>query len=364
LPPEPKFAWKKSLAGPGLAGIAATGECILVADRDTSDTKDVFRCLDAANGSERWTVAYAALAQLDYGNAPRATPLVVDDKVYLYGALGHLHCVDLASGKIIWKKNVRLDFKAHDERPWGVASSPLLVDDKLIVNPGGKDASLVALDPATGDVVWQAPGGPAAFSSFIVGRFGGMRQIVGYDKTSLGGFHPETGRRLWQVIPPHKNDFNVPTPIEFEGQLIVTTENNGTRLYRFRDDGTIVPEPVAQYSDLAPDSHTPVVVGGRLFGVWGALFCLDLRAGLKPLWTSEGKEYADYASIIGAADRILITTQHGELLLVDAAADDYRVLSRLKLFDDDSGVLAHPALVGHRLYVRSSTAIHCLVLEP
>jgi outer membrane protein assembly factor BamB len=335
-----------------------------VADRDTADTRDVFRCLGAADGSDRWTVAYAAPAQLDYGNAPRATPLIAGEKVYLYGALGHLHCVDLASGKILWKRNLRLDFKAHDERPWGAASSPLLVDDKLIVNPGGKDASLAALDPATGAVIWQTPGGPAAFSSFIVGQFGGTRQIVGYDKTSLGGWDPATGHRLWQLIPPHKNDFNVPTPIEFEGQLLVATENNGTRLYRFREDGTIAPEPVAQFNDLAPDSHTPVVVGGRLFGVWGALFCLDVRAGLKPLWTSEDKTYADYASIIGSGGLVLVTTQYGELLLVDAAADEYRVVSRLKLFDDDSGVLAHPALVGHRLYVRSSTAIHCLDLEP
>jgi outer membrane protein assembly factor BamB len=335
-----------------------------VADRDTADTRDLFRCLNAADGSDRWTVTYAAPAQLDYGNAPRATPLIAGDKVYLYGALGHLHCVDLASGKILWKRNLRLDFKAIDERPWGVASSPLLVDDKLIVNPGGKEASLAALDPATGAVIWQAPGGPAAFSSFIVGRFGGTRQIVGYDKTSLGGWDPATGRRLWQLVPPHKNDFNVPTPIEFEGQLLVSTENNGTRLYRFRENGTIVPEPIAHFDDLAPDSHTPVVVGGRLFGVWGALFCLDVRAGLQPLWTSEDKAYADYASIIGAVGLALVTTQHGELLLVDAAADEYRVLSRLKLFEDDSGVLAHPAVVGQRLYVRSSTAIHCLDLDP
>ena len=364
LPAAADFAWKKTLAGPGPAGIAATADYVIVADRDVSDTKDVFRCLRTADGSDVWSISYRAAAQIDYGNAPRATPLIVDDKAYLYGAMGHLHCVETATGNILWKRNLRTDFLALDERPWGFASSPLIVDGKLIVNPGGPNASLVALDPATGEAVWQTPGEPAAFSSFIIGTFGGKRQIVGYDKTSLGGWDPASGQRLWKLVPPHRHDFNVPTPIEYAGGLIVTTENNGTRLYRFDDEGKIVPTPAAENLDLAPDSHTPVVIGDRLFGVWGALFCLDLGGELKTIWSSDEQAFADYASIIGAADRILVTTLKGELLLVDAKGAEFRVQSRLKLFDDDAGVLAHPALVGNRLFVRSSNAICCLVFGP
>jgi len=363
LPEKPRFVWKKSLSGPGAAGIAATERVVIVADRDPADKSDAFRAFDAATGAVRWTLRYLAPARFDYGNAPRATPLAVGERAYLYGAVGHLHCVEIESGNVVWKKDLRREFNVHDDIHWGMCSSPLAVDGKLIVNPGGADASLVALHLGDGHVVWKSPGESAAFSSFIVGTFGGKRQIVGYDKTSLGGWDIETGRRLWRLVPRRANDFNVPTPIEFEGQLIVSTENNGTRVYRFNSDGTIVPEPVAENSALAPDAHTPIMVGGRLFGAWEGLHCLDVRAGLKAIWSSDDAAFQNYCTVLGSADRVLVVSQDGELVLLDQAAARFEPISRLKLFDDDSGVYAHPAPLGHLLYVRNSSAIYCLDLS-
>jgi outer membrane protein assembly factor BamB len=363
LPTKPTFLWRKVVFAPGAAGLAATEQLVIVADRDPGDTSDTFRALAAADGSVRWTLRYPAAGKLDYGNAPRATPLVVEDKVYLYGAFGHLHCVELDSGNVVWKKNVRQEFNATDDIPWGMCSSPLVVDGKLIVNPGGPEASLVALDPATGRVVWQTPGESAAFSSLVVATLGGKRQIVGYDKTSLGGWDIETGTRLWSLVPPNKSDVNVPTPIVWQGSLIVSSENNGTRLYRFHSDGTIDPQPAAQNADLAPDSHTPVLVGDRLFGVWENLYCLDARAGLKTVWTSDDRAFQNYATAVGTSDRVLIVTQEGELVLLARDADRFEPVSRLRLFDDDPGVYAHPAFVGGRMYLRNSSAVYCLDLE-
>ena len=336
---------------------------VIAADRDPADKSDAFRAFDAATGAVRWTLRYLAPARFDYGNAPRATPLVVGERAYLYGALGHLHCVDIDSGKIVWKKDLRREFNVRDDIPWGMCSSPLSVDGKLIVNPGGPEASLVALLPGDGHVIWSCPGESAAFSSFIVGTFGGKRQIVGYDKTSLGGWDIETGRRLWRLVPPRPNDFNVPTPIEFEGQLIVSTENNGTRVYRFSAEGLIVPEPVAKNAALAPDAHTPIMVGGRLFGVWEGLHCLDVRAGLKAIWSSDDVAFQNYCTVLGSADRVLVVSQEGELVLLDHAAARFEPISRLKLFDDESGVYAHPAPLGHLLYLRNSSGIYCLDLS-
>lgn len=363
LPSEPRFLWKKRLSGPGPAGISATESLVIVADRDPLDKSDVFRALDATTGEVRWTVRYLAPARFDYGNAARATPLIAGELTYLYGAVGHLHCVKTDSGEVVWKKDLRAEFNVDDEIPWGMCSSPLLVDDKLIVNPGAADASLVALDPVDGHVIWKTPGDSAAFSSFIVGTFGGKRQFVGYDKASLGGWDIGTGTRLWRLVPPHDNDFNVPTPIEFEGQLIVSTENNGTRLYRFNSDGTIVPEPVAENTALAPDTHTPVLVGQRLFGVWDGLHCLDVQGGLKAIWTSDDVAFINYCTVLASENRVLVVSQEGELVLLDPAADHFAPISRLQLFDDESGVLAHPAPLGKVLYVRDSSAIYCLDLS-
>ena len=359
LPAVSKFLWKQPLTGAGLAGIAATEMEVIVADRDAFDQNDIFRCLDAMTGMERWKVEYTAPGKLDYGNSPRATPLIDKGKVYLLGAFGDLHCVNLADGSVVWKKNIVREYNAKLVA-WGMCSSPLLVDGRLIVNPGSPQASTVALDAATGKELWRCPGSRAAYASFIVGNFGGMRQIVGYDADSLGGWDVENGNRVWTLIPPNKGDFNTPTPIAVDGKLLVSSENNGTRLYDFDDCGVIVQTPVAEQCDLAPDSSTPVVLGGRVFGCHGELFCLDATS-LKTLWTSNDKAFGDYVSLIGGSDRVLAATVRGELLLLDANGDRFELISRLQVVDGD--MYSHPALVGNRLYLRGPDSVRCLILE-
>jgi outer membrane protein assembly factor BamB len=361
LPAAAKVLWKKQLNGAGLAGLAATEKLLIVADRDPLDINDLFLCLRTDTGEAVWRLEYPAPGKLDYGNSPRATPLIAEDKVYLLGAMGDLHCVNLADKKVLWEQNV-VRALAAKLPVWGMCSSPLIVDDKLIVNPGAKDASLVALNRRTGKLIWRSPGAEAAYASFIVGQFGGKRQIVGYDKLSLGGWDPETGKRLWTLVPPNAGDFNVPTPIAVVGKLLVATENNGTRRYDFDDKGKIVPKPAASFDELAPDSATPVVLGDRVFGCRDDLFCLGV-ADLKPLWTGKDDAFAGHVSIIGGRDRVLIVSARGELLLVSAGEQQFKLISRLKIFDENSEVLSHPALVGNRLYIRDNKSVCCVSLD-
>jgi outer membrane protein assembly factor BamB len=362
LPEKPRQLWRKKLSSQGLAGIAADERHVIVVDRDLGDSFDIYRCLDANTGAELWSVRTLAKGKLDYGNSPRATPLIHGEHVYLLGAFGHLQCVELKTGKVVWKLDIRTEFNADDELVWGVAASPLIVDDKLIVNPGAKEASLVALEPLTGKVLWKTPGESAAFSSFILATFNGKRQLVGYDKVSLGGWDIATGTRLWTLVPPRKNDYNVPTPIQTGEHLLVSTENNGTRLYRFDQAGKIVPEPVAVNLDLMPDAHSPILVGNRLFGVWHQLHCLDVKQGLKTLWSQEDDDFEHHTSMIATPERVLLFTQGGELILFDATADKFKQISRVKVLEDETGVYSHPALVGKRLYLRGSGEVICLDL--
>jgi outer membrane protein assembly factor BamB len=348
-----------------MAGLAANDQCVLVADRDPLDTQDIFRALHADTGEPLWTLRDAASGQLDYGNAPRATPLIAGELAFFYNAFGKLHCVRWATGEIVWKRDLHAEFNANDRgNAWGSTSSPLIADGRLIINPGGPDASIVALRPESGEVIWKTPGDKAAFGSLIVATFGGRRQLVGHDKNALCGWDLATGEQLWRLIPPNKSDFNVGTPIAIGETLAVATENNGTRLYRFDSQGLIVPEPAAVNKELAPDTHTPVAVGGRLFGVWQGLYCLDLQNGLKTIWRADDKAFDDHATALAAGQRVLIISKFGELLLVDAAADRYRLISRLAVFNDDPGVYSHPAIVGKRMYLRGSEEIVCLDLDP
>ncbi|HJQ79693.1 MAG TPA: PQQ-binding-like beta-propeller repeat protein [Lacipirellulaceae bacterium] len=367
LPKEPAIVWRQALHRPGLGGIAATENFVVLGDRDISNTFDEFRCYAAGDGELLWTVQYPAPGKLDYDNTPRATPLIHEGHVYLLGAFGDLLCVELESGVTLWQMNLINDFGGDSQLVWGTCSSPLVVDGKLIVNPGGPDASIVALDPLSGEVVWQTPGDQHAYSSFIVATLGGVRQLVGYDRTSLGGWDIETGTRLWTLKPPFDGDFNVPTPVAVDGKLLVATENNYARLYEFDKAGQIKSQPVAVNDRLGPDTSTPVVIGNRAFCVRLDMFCLDVANGLKPIWIGEDKAFCDYSPLIASDDRVLAVGAGGELILVDAAADEFRIVSRLKLFGDDSStaeVLAHPALVGTRLYFRGEKELVCVELSP
>jgi outer membrane protein assembly factor BamB/ABC-type phosphate/phosphonate transport system substrate-binding protein len=362
LPAAANLIWKKAAMTGGLAGLSVSAGRVIVAERDFAEEHDVYRCLNADDGETLWRAAFPARGQLDYGQAPRATPVIRDGRAFLLGAFGGLRCVDVASGKVLWQRHLAREFKA--ELPtWGFCATPLVVDNLVIVNPGGRKASLAALDAATGRTRWTAPGGPAAYAAFIHGNFGGKSQIVGYDAHSLDGWEVETGRRLWQLMPPKEGDFNVPTPIAVNGGVLLATENNGTRLHHFDDSGRIISEPAARFDELAPDTATPVVTNGRVFGTHQGLRSLDLDRGLKQLWHREDETLGDYAALIADDQRVLVITVHGELLLLDARAGQCDVISRLKVFEDDVEVYSHPALVGSRLFIRGGTSVRCVDLN-
>jgi outer membrane protein assembly factor BamB/ABC-type phosphate/phosphonate transport system substrate-binding protein len=366
LPESPQIVWRRPLSRSGLGGLAATDRYVVVGDRDAASLSDVFRCLDARTGEELWTVMYPAPGDLDYDNAPRATPLVSDGRVFLFGAFGDLTCAELATGDILWQTNVRRQFLCEDELPWGTCSSPLAVDGLVIVNPGAPEASLVAFDQETGDVEWQTPGEPQGYGSLIVATLGGVRQIVGHTATRLCGWNPATGEKLWELAPEVEGDFNVPTPVVVAGKLLVCTENNGSRLFGFEIGGTIVAKPQAVSDELAPQTSTPVAVGSRVFCVSHRMYCLDAERGLETAWIGDDAALGDFAPLVAAGERLLAVGRGGELLLVDSTADEFRILSRWQLASDaaERGAehLTFPAIVGSRLFVRLEREVICLEL--
>ena len=320
----------------------------------------MFRCLDAQTGDVVWEVQRLAIGGLDYGNSPRATPLIHDGRVFCQSAHGLLLCLNLADGEVVWEKNLLEEFRPAGDLPWGYCGSPLIVDGKLIVHPGAADASLVALDPRSGDVFWRTPGAAQGYGSFIVGMLGGRQQLIGHDAVSLGGWDIETGERLWTVTPQVAGDFNVPTPIVHDGHALIATENNGARLFRFADNGRIDPVPAASNAKLRPDMSTPVVVNGRVYCVNRFLYCLDVNDNLRECWRLRDTAFGDYAAMFAAADRLLIVG-NGELLLLGADGDK-TVLSRQRLFEENAPIYSHAALVGRRLYVRGESKLMCVAL--
>lgn len=360
LPDEPSIAWSCLLFNEGVGGVAVADGIVVVGDRDAADSKDVFHAIDAGTGDRLWTLEYQAEGKLDYGNSPRATPLVHDGHVFLLGGFGHIHCVRLADGEIVWQRHLREDFAVTDELVWGVSSSPLVVDGKLIVSPGAADASLVALDPKTGDVIWKTPGPPAAYASVIVASPGGVRQLVGCDAEGAGGWDISSGRRLWSLRPKVAGDFNVPTPLVVGRGAVFVSENNGARAIVLGADGE--PRVAATFARLDPDMHTPIVHAGRIFGVHkGRVTCLDAET-LALHWTAHDRSLQGHVSLIAGGDRVLLCGEDGQLVLIDAVADGLEIISRCRVLTDEARTLAHPALVGDRLYVRGPGELLCVEL--
>ena len=339
-----------------LAGVAATEQFVLVADRELDDSVDVFRCLDARTGKEQWAVRYPAPGHLDYGNSSRATPLINGDRAFLFGAHGHLRCVELATGRLVWQRNVIKEFGVTAKMPWGLCGSPLLVDGKLVLNPGGADASIVALDPATGKTLWKTPGEPASYGSLIAGTLGGTLQIVGHDKTTLGGWEAATGKRLWTIAPNRESDFFVPTPLIDQGRLVVVTESEGVQVFRFQAQGRIVPQPGAAFDLLKPQTHTPVISGQRLFGLTHELICLD-SLSLALVYKAGDPAFGEHSNLFASPERVMICCDNGELIVINARSDKFDVLGRMRVFPDERGLLSHAALVGRTLYMRGSREI-------
>lgn len=361
LPPKSHMVWTQPLTNSGLAGVSVSGEYVVVADRDASELNDIFRCFRASDGRFVWKVVDPAPGHLDYGSSPRATPTLYGGLAYTLSAFGHLMCLELKTGKLVWDRRLVEDFGA--KRPqWGYASSPLVFGDRIIINPGAPLASLVALDCRTGKMIWQALGDPAAYASFVLTKLGGKEQIVGYDSASLGGWNPQTGERLWRLVAPVEGDFNVPSPNFYRGRLVVSTENNGTRVYGFNSEGKIIASPLSSSLELAPDVVTPIVAGNRLVGCWGDLRCLDLTAGLKVNWSLAGPRFHEYMAFFSSANRVLVSTFRGELLLFDANASGGKLLSHCRLFSGEVGTYAQPAIVGSRIFVRECSRVSCFEL--
>lgn len=367
LPPEPKFRWQTRLSSEGVGGIAATNEYVIVGSRDLLDHEDVFTCHRLHDGQEVWQIRYPAPGRLDYGNAPRSTPLVAGETVVMLGAFGHLVAAELSTGKIIWQHEFQSEFDARLPI-WGFCGSPILAEveddgvDKqvCIVQPGAIDASLVAFDLADGNVVWKIAGRGPGYSSFILAKVNGQSQLIGYDEHTLGGWSLQ-GKRLWTITPEFEGDFNVPTPLIIGNRLFVTTENNGSRLFTFDAQGKINSRPDSSFEDLAPDTNTPVATKDMICGISHGLYCLT-QQDLVQRHLLHDSAFDDFASVISdGKNKLLITSFAGELLLVEVSPSDCRIKSRLQLTDEEE-IMAHPAIVGNQLIVRFGRKLMCLEL--
>ncbi len=358
LPPR-KLLWTRAMAGECHAPLSVGGGYLVAADAD--GRRDYWRCFNAADGTPVWTYEYPNAEKMEFGAAPRAAPRIYRGKVYCLNAWGELFGFDLASGRLVWRKHLAREFQQKTPT-WGYCCSPLMANGNLIVNPGGTGGPVAALDPQTGNAVWTGKGDGVNYAAFLLGTFGGVEQLIGYDRKTAGGWDAKTGERLWTLDVDASYGYIAPSPVAVGGKLLLTSDQQDARLMGFTAAGKILNEPAAENMDLAPEIATPCVWGGLILGASSGLLLLDPATpdsgnSLKTLWLDDNEDcLRGLCHAIVSEDRALVLCEDGQLLLLAADRKSCTILDRAKLCER---TWVHPALAYGRLYVRDKAAVYC-----
>ena len=354
------LVWSHELPSVGYGGLVAAEGVVVVSGRDAQDRSDTFLAFSLENGKPLWQSQYESITSFDYGNTPRATPIVSDDSVFTFGAAGVLSSLDLETGRLNWR--VDLATKLSEAHPtWGFCSSPLKIDDTIYVQLGMKQ-TLVAVDAETGDVRWSAIGRPAAYSSLMPMKFQGRNLLVGIDRVGYFIRSAEDGKYLWLAKRKYSGDFGVPAPAIQGSTILFTGENNGIESFDLTSiaSSTPVKSPQSANDELLPDSHTPVIVGNQVIVAHEGLHGLDLKS-LDKKWSVAEGSIQGYASVIASSNRALVATESNELLLVDTAKGE--MLDSSTLTDSGAPLLSHPAIADGRLLIRVGEEVRCYRLQ-
>jgi outer membrane protein assembly factor BamB len=358
--------WRRPLGG-GHAGVIAAGGRVYTLDY-LKGPKEVERvlCFDADTGRPIWSRSYPVrYGGLSYGNGPRATPTLFDGRVYALGAVGHLHCLDAATGLLLWSKDLMRDFKASLP-VWGFAASPVVFEDLLVVQAGAEpDGCLLALDRRTGREVWRSLPDPAGYATPILIEHAGTRQLVCWTPSNVAAVDPRTGRPLWTVPFEVTYGSAIADPVYHDGLLLVSSYYAGTKAIRpGRDSAEVVWE---DRRNLRALMSVPLTRAGHayLLDKRHGLTCFELRTG-KKRWddgnrtTPKGRNPQATMVWAGEGDRALILNALGELILARLSPAGYKELSRTRVIGP---TWAHPAYAGDRVYARNDSELVCVSLR-
>ena len=330
--------------GSGYAGPAVADGRVFVTDRIADKNLERVLCFDAETGKELWKHEYEARYTISYPLGPRATPTVDGNRVYTLGAMGHLFCFDVASGHIIWQKNLPTDFGTKVPA-WGMAGAPLVDGDQLIVLAGGTPgAMVVSLDKQTGKELWRALDGPEP--GYCAPGHPRIRRPAATDHlASAGGRRAQSGRlakQLWQVPFAVQSGLTIPTPRKIGNRLFVTSFYNGPLMIDLGADGVspnVLWQTGAESTERKNDSlHaimcSPIVTEDCIYGVgsYGEMRCLDTKTG-KIVWETHdatGRDRWWNAFLVPHGDRVVICNEQGDLIFAKLSREGYKELSRAK----------------------------------
>jgi len=342
--------WKQPV-GVGHASFAiADGKAYTIEQRRGQETVAAY---DVANGRELWIQQWGAEFKDSTGDGPRATPTWDQGRIYALGATGELRCLDAGSGAVIWGKNILSDNQAGN-LPWAMAASPLIVDDKVIVLPGGTSGkSVVAYNKMTGAPVWKVLNDTQAYVSPMLVELGGRRQIVVVSSSRVLGLAPEDGALLWSYPWDTNNGINVSQPIVVDRNRLFVSSGygKGAALVELKGSGnSFTASTIWENANMKNKFNSSVLHNGYIYGLdEGILSCLDVNTGERK-W--KDVRYG-YGQVLLAGGHLIVTTDKGEVALVKASPNQYSEVARFTALQGQTW--NYPAIAGGKLLVRNST---------
>jgi outer membrane protein assembly factor BamB len=360
----PPALWSADL-GEGYGGAAVRAGRVYLMDYDQTGKQDALRCLSLADGREIWRFAYPVPVKRNHGMS-RTVPSVTDQYVVALGPKCHVVCLDARSGELKWGLDLVRQFGATVP-PWYAGQCPLIDGDTVVLGVGGKDALVIAVGLATGEVRWQTPnpqGWKMTHSSLVPITVAGQRQYVYCASLGVAAAAADSGTLLWSSADWKISIATVPTPVPLDGGRLFLSGGYdagslmlevGATTYRFTTRTLYRLEP----SVFGATQQTPILYENHIYGIRpdGRFACLDPAGTI--CWLSEPGQLFGLGSYLIADGLIYALNDTGRLSLIEASPAKFTLLAQAQVLNgrESWGPLA---LAGTRLLARDLTRLVCL----
>lgn len=372
--------WRVAV-GTGFSSPVVAQSKVYVTDSRVTRTnaQENVRCLDTATGQTIWVHTYDVVYP-EYGADPAhpfgpiATPVIADGKIYTYGRMSDLLCLDAIAGRVLWHHALPKEYGATEDLR-GPNSSPIVESNLVIVAIAkSPQISMVAFDKDSGDQVWEALDEIPSNTSPIVIDFAGRRQLIVWAYKSVAALDPPTGRILWRLEIPPGGNYAVPTPVWKDDLLLLS----GLMLKLDRDKpgaSILWPDEMRPLRIYLSDTSTPLLQDGLAFTPLskGHLVCRDAITG-KQLWQADQISDSNggasiHMTAVPSIGRVLVYTDRGDLLIARLNAAGYEALGRFHLLEPtaDYGqrkmAWVPPAYSGQCVFARNDRELVCASLS-
>ena len=369
----PKQLWRQPI-GAAWSGFSISGYRAIT--QEQREENESVTCYHIETGEVLWITENSGhYSTAIAGEGPRATPTIVKNKVFALGAEGDLSCLNLENGKKIWQRNLVSDAELDSNEPidqtgaskprnkskeWGFSSSPLVIDDKVIVSAGGENGkSLIAYDIYNGNPTWKGGSSPAGYSSAISFSINKERQILIFNHDGLSAHSPENGKVLW-TFPWATSTPHVAVPLVVaENKLLVSLGyGNGSKLIELsQQDGNYSAKGLWHSRRMKAKFTNLIFHNNHVFGLDDGIFsCMEIEKG-RPKW-KDGRY--GHGQILLRNNHILVMAENGELIMLDANPE--RHIERTRFSALNGKTWNPPALAGEYLLVRNHREAACYKL--